>query len=428
MELIVTTPTGPLVPLPITVSTIKITSEPEAGWVLTSDAEGNASWQSPGEPGPASDLIAPVTIFVDSGPPFQNAILTMNNETDAKIVPVNLSTGQILIGSTGAAPVKSTLTAGLNMAIINSPGHISVETTTNPTFGTMTADNIDAGVINSDTMTADTVNTESLNANSAFLTGTIIADTVSSNTANIVNLNTTNFKLTASPSDGFILQSNSTGKGEWVTPSAAVNVTAGPSNNLIVTHPSTAPLVIQIDTVPGPSFTSLTTSGLAAFGQVSSPTVTATGSVVTPLIQLNSTPSNLHITCPLLGQNTSLQVEDMKNVNAAIVTSTRNTVTQTGTITSPVTINGTSGIITTIIGGIIRDDTNTAFTVNNSCVTASSVVIVTCTQPGFNPSGGGFIYTVSNVISGSFQINMQAVNISVLHIFSSTWKFTFLIC
>ena len=79
---------------------------------------------------------------------------------------------------------------------------------------------------------------------------------------------------------------------------------------------------------------------------------------------------------------------------------TVDSVTQTGSTTTPVTIDADAGIIQ-LAGAYSAGDLT--FTVNNNKVTSSSVILLTVQTPGTQafPSG---VYT-SNIQNGSFEIN-----------------------
>jgi len=63
------------------------------------------------------------------------------------------------------------------------------------------------------------------------------------------------------------------------------------------------------------------------------------------------------------------------SVHTNKVNVTKGTVTQTGNITDPVTINAAAGVITTVTSALALNATTT-FVVNNSSCSATSVVIV----------------------------------------------------
>ena len=64
--------------------------------------------------------------------PTPNGILI--GEGTANVNPIVLSTGQLLIGSTGVDPVAATLTAGSGVTITNAPGSITIASTGGVTF------------------------------------------------------------------------------------------------------------------------------------------------------------------------------------------------------------------------------------------------------------------------------------------------------
>lgn len=92
------------------------------------------------------------------------------------------------------------------------------------------------------------------------------------------------------------------------------------------------------------------------------------------------------------------------------------TVTQTGTITTTVTVNAPSGVITTVVPNIPALSSVT-FTVNNSFVTTTSVVELTLEDSSGNllplvaiggaPTNGTFVIKISNVTSNPFGSSLK---------------------
>lgn len=89
---------------------------------------------------------------------------------------------------------------------------------------------------------------------------------------------------------------------------------------------------------------------------------------------------------------------------AKYVTLTKGVVTQTGSITSAVTLNQPAGEITTVsdtIAGTVR-----TFTLNNSYIKADSVILATVNDT----SGAGLVVVqVDNIVAGSCLISLAGV-------------------
>lgn len=85
-----------------------------------------------------------------------------------------------------------------------------------------------------------------------------------------------------------------------------------------------------------------------------------------------------------------------------------NTVTQTGTITTAVTLNATKGKITTVSTSIVGNECRTDnFTFNNSYIKTDSVVLVIAGSSNLGPFGEyGVIATISDVTNGSCKIRI----------------------
>jgi hypothetical protein len=89
---------------------------------------------------------------------------------------------------------------------------------------------------------------------------------------------------------------------------------------------------------------------------------------------------------------------------AKYVTLTKGVVTQTGSITSAVTLNQPAGEITTVtdtIAGAVR-----TFTLNNSYIKADSVILATVNDT----TGAGLVVVqVDNIVAGSCLISLAGV-------------------
>ena len=89
---------------------------------------------------------------------------------------------------------------------------------------------------------------------------------------------------------------------------------------------------------------------------------------------------------------------------AKYVTLTKGVVTQTGSITSAVTLNQPAGEITTV-SATIAGTVNT-FTLNNSYIKADSVILATVNDT----TGAGLVVVqVDNIVAGSCSISLAGV-------------------
>jgi hypothetical protein len=80
-------------------------------------------------------------------------------------------------------------------------------------------------------------------------------------------------------------------------------------------------------------------------------------------------------------------------------------VTQTGSITGAVTLNSYNGVITTVSATTAANSTEaTGFVVNNSNVTSSSKILLSCQYSGANDSIPAAL--VSSVTNGSFTVKL----------------------
>ncbi len=89
------------------------------------------------------------------------------------------------------------------------------------------------------------------------------------------------------------------------------------------------------------------------------------------------------------------------------VASDKGTITQATNITTGVTLNNLSGVITTV-SSTLAADTEATFTVTNSKVTASSLVMATVQYPA--ASAGTPVVQVGAVSDGSFTVVLTNVN------------------
>lgn len=109
-------------------------------------------------------------------------------------------------------------------------------------------------------------------------------------------------------------------------------------------------------------------------------------------------------------------------INGTLATGTKNYVSQATSITSPVTVNGTSGYVITYSTSLAANNSN-IFTVNNNVCTATSLVFLSVI--GFSGSSINLPVVAANVVNnGSFEI---AVNNVTATAYSGTITIAFLI-
>jgi hypothetical protein len=85
-------------------------------------------------------------------------------------------------------------------------------------------------------------------------------------------------------------------------------------------------------------------------------------------------------------------------------------VTQTGSITTGVTINSNAGVITTV-SATTAGGAKSTFTVTNSSVEAGSIVIAGVQNyAGTYGTNGIPVVTVNNVVAGAFDVNIVNVH------------------
>jgi hypothetical protein len=93
---------------------------------------------------------------------------------------------------------------------------------------------------------------------------------------------------------------------------------------------------------------------------------------------------------------------------AKYVSLTKGTVTQATSISTEVTLSQPAGVITTVSLTTAADTTESAFTVTNSYVTASSVIIANI--QGYSGTTGFPVILVDDVAAGSFKITVRNVH------------------
>jgi hypothetical protein len=381
---------NPLVPLDIIVKGIRMTTDPVVGRVLTSDAEGNGSWQTGGGGGPTSSLIDPVTIFGGTA----NAILSTGPTIDPLITYNNLSNGQVLIGSTGAAPVASTIAPGANILINNGPGSVSVALNENPSI---TSIHVSNGIV------AATVDAGgAIMGNNLTITSSIDAES-----AQLESL-----RLTDGAVAGYLLRcADGLGNASWSAPSSDLIVAAGPTGNLTSTF--TAPNTYTVDTKLNPIFTSVSTNGLIhALGAIHGDDgLESETSVETPLYIVDTTApagQTVSITAPTLAANSNIVIPDTTFNNNIMVLGARQTVNQTVSLSTAVTINSPSGKIFCFPGSTVGSGASTQFTVFNFSVKTTSQLFVTCNGPLFGALSTYSYSTKLGASDGTFLICITA--------------------
>jgi hypothetical protein len=165
------------------------------------------------------------------------------------------------------------------------------------------------------------------------------------------------------------------------------------------------------DTLTGTVLNASMTQNLATTGSPTFVNVTATTSFIAPAatnqIVLGPSPlsQTLNVNTPSAARIVTLQ--DSGITATFIATSTRSTVTQVGTINSTVTLNGTSGVITTVTFTLAAG-TGTAFIVAGNAIAATSVVLVSVN--GYSGSYAGTaglpLVAVDGVVTNSFSLTI----------------------
>jgi hypothetical protein len=175
-------------------------------------------------------------------------IVTSGATTTSALTATALTNGQLLIGSTGNAPVAASLSAGTNISVTPGAGSISIATSTAPSFTSLT-------LTNALTVANGGTGSQSFTAKGVVLSG---ATTTSALTATALT-------------DGQLIIGSTAGSPTAASLSGGSNITITPGSNSI-----------SIATSSTPSFTSLTlTNALTvANGGTGSQTFTAKGVVL----------------------------------------------------------------------------------------------------------------------------------------------------
>jgi hypothetical protein len=97
-----------------------------------------------------------------------------------------------------------------------------------------------------------------------------------------------------------------------------------------------------------------------------------------------------------------------RNADGVIVTQGQAAVTQASSISTAVTCNGYTGVVTTV-SQTVAAGADAEFTVNNSSVAATDVVVA-CIKT--HTSAGDFIVAVSAVAAGSFKLRLTNLHAS----------------
>jgi hypothetical protein len=109
-----------------------------------------------------------------------------------------------------------------------------------------------------------------------------------------------------------------------------------------------------------------------------------------------------------------------------VVLSGQGAVTQLTSITTAVTLNNPSGVITTV-SSTLAGVTATSFTLTNSFITASSIVVASIANYGGTYVTNGIpIVNISGITAGSCSIEL--VNVHASNSLSGILKITFLVC
>jgi hypothetical protein len=109
-----------------------------------------------------------------------------------------------------------------------------------------------------------------------------------------------------------------------------------------------------------------------------------------------------------------------------VVLSGQGAVTQLTSITTAVTLNNPSGVITTV-SSTLAAVTATSFTLTNSFITANSIVVASIANyAGTYITNGIPIINISSIAAGSCSIEL--VNVHASNSLSGVLKITFLVC
>lgn len=164
---------------------------------------------------------------------------------------------------------------------------------------------------------------------------------------------------------------------------------------MVSTGATVTNVVIRRFLIPGPAYTSSNLYGIDRL-QASNPAPNSAVTIRSPIV-FNYTGSNA------------------LNFKQA-------TVTQTTSLVTPVTINGSSGIITTVSATTERVAME-SFTVNNTAVSATSVVLVSVAS--YDGTTLPPVVTSTNTVNGSFQVNVINLGGNDLN---GVLKIAFLVC
>lgn len=103
----------------------------------------------------------------------------------------------------------------------------------------------------------------------------------------------------------------------------------------------------------------------------------------------------------------NLAVGGVLGINGTLATGTKNNVTQATSITTGVTVNGSSGTIITFNGTYAANSANT-FTVTNNICTSTSLVFLSILQ--FSGTAANLpVVSSSSIANGSFVISVNNV-------------------
>ncbi len=175
---------------------------------------------------------------------------------------------------------------------------------------------------------------------------------------------------------------------------------------------------------------SKTYSGLATFNDIVTITVASTVSSLTftdttNQITLGTFPLQTVITAPAPATTRNYTIPDA-TADASFVLSTQSTVGQLTNITTSVSIDGPSGVITTQAATAASGATQT-FTVNNTFCTSTSVVVADLHQYSGTYLTNGIPYVrVTTVANTSF--NISVINIHGTNALNGTLVIHFIVC
>ncbi len=133
--------------------TMQLTAGANAGNILTTDGSGNASWSPPSgilpQPLGPTDDVTFNSVTLTALPP----LAMVSSDASSKLVGTQLSNGQLMIGSTAAAPVAASLSSSnANISFLTGAGVLAIDFATSPSFSSVS---LTTGAVNGNVLTSD---------------------------------------------------------------------------------------------------------------------------------------------------------------------------------------------------------------------------------------------------------------------------------